>query len=132
MGSWYRLYIDAPDPARRATAEKLLRFICADWGKLESIRDAKIDIAAAAGGFCRQGRRGMTMKYSIAPVIGGDGNAPLAYSNTHSAFSTTFLQGKSAEATLYHDDTRSFSIPAGRNGYFNDKMDSGETAGTQN
>jgi hypothetical protein len=132
MGSWYRLYIDAPDPARRATAEKLLRFICADWGKLESIRDAKIDIAAAAGGFAVKVDEGMTMKYSIAPVIGGDGKAPLAYSNTHSAFSTTFLQGKSAEATLYHDDTRSFSIPAGRNGYFNDKMDSGESAGAQN
>ncbi len=131
MGVWYRLYIDAPDPARRATAEKFLRFVCADWGKLESIRDARIEIAAAGGGYAVKVDDGATMKFTIAPVIGGDGRTPLAHTNTHSAFSSTFLQGKSAEPTSYHDDTRSFAIPAGRNGYFNDRMEGGETAGQE-
>jgi hypothetical protein len=131
MGDWYRLYIDAPDPARRVAAEKFLRFLCADWGKLESIRDAKIEITAAAGGYAVKVDDGATMKYSIAPVIGGDGRTPLAHTNTHSALASVFLQGKSAEATFYHDDTRSFAIPAGRNGYFSDKMDGGDVAGQQ-
>ena len=123
-GDWLRLYIDAPDPAHRASAEKFLRVLCADWGKLESVSDAKIEIAGREGGFAVQVDGGAIMKFVIAPVLGGDGKTPLAHTNTHGAVTSTFLQGKSAQATSYHDGPRVFEIPAGRNGYFNDKVDS--------
>jgi hypothetical protein len=127
MGDWYRIYIDAPDPVHRAAAEKFVRALCADWGKLESIRDSKIDIAGKDGGYAVKVDDGKTMEFVIAPVIGGDGKTPLVHTNTHSLITSTFLQGKSARPTEYHDGPRSFEIAAGRNGYFNDKM---ETSGS--
>jgi hypothetical protein len=125
MGDWLRLYIDAPDAARRAAAEKFLRALCADWGKLESVRDAKIEITGKGGGYAVNVDGGKTLAFVIAPVLGGDGKTPLVHTNTHSMITSTFLQGTSAVPTVYHDGARSFDIPAGRNGYFNDKMDGG-------
>jgi hypothetical protein len=123
MGNWVRLYIDAPDPARRATAERFLRALCSDWGKLESVRDAKIEISGKDGGYAVKVDDGKTMDYVIAPVIGGDGRSPLVHANTHSPITSTFLQGRSAEPTVYNDGARSFEIAAGRNGYFNGRVD---------
>jgi hypothetical protein len=124
MGDWVRLYIDAPDPARRAAAEAFVRALCSDWGKLESVRDARIDIAPREGGYAVKVDGGKTFEFVIAPVIGGDGKTPLVHTNTHSLITSTFLQGKSAETTIFHDGTRSFEIEAGRNAYFNDKVES--------
>jgi hypothetical protein len=123
LGDWLRLYVDAPDPAKRAAVEKFLRVLCADWGKLESVKDAKIEIEGRGGGYAVKVDGGKTMAFVIAPVIGGDGKTPITHTNTHSAFATIFLQGKSASTTTYNDETRTFEIAAGRNGYFNDKME---------
>jgi hypothetical protein len=124
MGVWVRLYIDAPDAAHRAAAEKFLRALCADWGKLESVRDAKIEIARKDGAYAVKVDDGRILEYAISPVMGGDGRTPLLYTNTQSLISNTFLQGKSAVPTVYHDGARSFDIAAGRNAYFNDKAES--------
>jgi hypothetical protein len=63
------------------------------------------------------------MEFVIAPVIGGDGKTPLVHTNTQRMITSTFFQGTSTAPTVYHDGTRSFGIPAGRNGYFNDRVD---------
>jgi hypothetical protein len=123
MGKWVRIYIDAPDAIHRAAAEQFVRALCADWGKMEVIRDAKIEIAGKNGGFATKVDGGSTMDFEIAPVIGGDGKTPLVHLNTHSQLTSTFLQGSSAKPTVFRDDTRVFNIATGRNGYFDDKMD---------
>jgi hypothetical protein len=66
---------------------------------------------------------GSAMEFVIAPLIGGDGKTPLVHTNTHSMITGTFLQGNSAAPAVCHDGTRSFGIPAGPNGYFNDRVD---------
>jgi Protein of unknown function (DUF1326) len=123
MGNWVRIYIDAPDSIHRASAEKFLRALCADWGKMEVVRDAKIEIAGKNGGFATKVNGGSTMDFEIAPVIGGDGKTPLVHSNTHSQLTSTFLQGSSAKPSVFRDDNRTFNIAAGRNGYFDSAMD---------
>jgi len=123
MGKWVRIYIDAPDPAHRLAAEQFVRALCVDWGKMEAIRDAKITISGRNGGFAANVNGGATMDFVITPVIGGDGMTPLVHSNTHSQLTGTFLQGSSAKASTFRDDSRSFNIAAGRNGYFNPNMD---------
>jgi hypothetical protein len=123
MGKWVRIYIDAPDPAHRAAAEKFVRALCADWGKMESVRDAKIEISNKNGGFAAKVNGGSTMDFEIAPVIGGDGTTPLVHSNTHSQLTSTFLQGSSAKPSVFLDGARTFNIASGRNGYFDPKMD---------
>jgi len=123
MGKWVRIYIDAPDATHRAAAEQFVRALCTDWGKMEAIRDAKIEITAKNGGYTAKVNGGSTMDFEIAPVIGGDGKTPLVHSNTHSQLTSTFLQGSSAKQSVFHDDDRVFNIAAGRNGYFDPNMD---------
>jgi hypothetical protein len=123
MGKWVRIYIDAPDPVHRVAAEKFVRALCADWGKMEALRDAKITISGKNGGFVAKVNGGSTMDFEIAPVIGGDGKTPLVHSNTHSQLTSVFLQGSSAKPSLFRDDLRTFDIAAGRNGYFDPNMD---------
>ena len=65
---------------------------------------------------------GKIMKYTAAPVLGGDGKTALAHNNVFDPLTSVFLQGKSTEPTVYHDDTRSIQLDAGRNAYFKDKM----------
>lgn len=123
MGKWVRIYVDAPDSAHRAAAERFVRALCADWGTMESIRDAKIAISAKNGGYAAEVNGGSTMDFEIAPVIGGDGKTPLVHSNTHSQLTSTFLQGSSAKPSVFRDELRSFKIATGRNGYFDPNMD---------
>ena len=122
-GEWIRVYIDAPDHMHRAAAEKLARAAFAPWGTMEAIKDAKIDIAGTYGAYTVMVDGGKTMKYSQAPVLGGDGKTALAHTNVFDPLTPVFLQGKSTAATVYHDDTRAIELEAGRNAYFNDKMD---------
>jgi hypothetical protein len=126
-GKWVRIYIDAPDAAHRATAEQFLRALCANWGNMETIRDAKITISGKNGGFAANVNGGSTIDFEIAPVIGGDGKTALVYSNVHNQLTSTFLQGASAKPSVFHDDLRTFTIDAGRNGYFDPRMDKSGT-----
>lgn len=121
-GEWIRIYIDAPDQAHRAAAEKLARAAFAPWGTMEAIKDAKVDIAGLYGAYTVTVDGGKIMQYTTAPVLGGDGKTALSISNVSNPLTSVFLQGKSAEPTVYHDDNRSIELPEGRNAYFNDKM----------
>ena len=121
-GEWVRTYIDAPDQARRNTAEKLARAVFAAWGTMEAVKDAKVAIAGMYGAYTVTVDGGKIMKYVMEPVIGGDGMTALSHGNTHSALTSVFLQGSSTEPLAYHDDNRSIELEKGRNAYFNDKM----------
>jgi hypothetical protein len=121
-GEWIRIYIDAPDQAHRATAEKLARAAFAAWGTFEAVKDAKVAIAGMDGAYTVTVDDGKIMKYSAAPVLGGDGKTALSIGNVFNPLTSVFLQGKSTELTVYHDDNRSIELPEGRNAYFNDKM----------
>ena len=121
-GEWIRIYIDAPDKARRDAAEKLARAAFAPWGTMEAIKDAKIDIAGTYGAYTVTVDGGKIMKYTSAPVLGGDGKTALAHNNVFDPMTSVFLQAKSTAPTVYHDDTRSIQLDAGRNAYFNDMM----------
>jgi hypothetical protein len=125
-GEWIRVYIDAPDKAHHDAAEKLIRASFAAWGKMEAVKDAKIAIAGTYGAYTITVDGGNIMKYTTAPLMGGDGKTALAHSNTFNPLTHTFLQGKSADALVYHDGDRSIELDKGRNAYFNDMM---ETSG---
>ncbi|HUJ43119.1 MAG TPA: DUF1326 domain-containing protein [Opitutaceae bacterium] len=125
-GSWIRIYIDAPDAAHREAAEKFMRAAFAEWGTIEAVKDAKIEISGTYGAYTVTVNGGDTMKYSTVPILGSDGKTAVAHTNTFNPVTHTFLQGKSADATSYHDGDRSIMLDQGRNAYFNDKM---ETSG---
>jgi hypothetical protein len=121
-GEWIRIYIDAPDKAHRETAEKLARLAFANWGRMESVKDAKVAINGTYGAYTVTVDGGNIMKYSTAPILGGDGKTAVSHSNTFDPWTHLFLQAKSTDAVFYHDDNRSIELDKGRNAYFNDLM----------
>jgi len=122
-GEWVRIYIDAPDKDHRDAAEKLSRAAFAAWGKVEAVKDAKVEIAGTYGAYTVTVDGGATMKYVTEPLLGGDGKTAVSYSNTYNPLTSTFLQGKSTDALSYRDGDRTMDLTKGRNAYFNDKMD---------
>jgi hypothetical protein len=121
-GEWIRVYIDAPDKAHRDAAEKLARLAYANWGKMESVKDAKVAIDGTYGAYSVTVDGGSIMKYSTAPILGGDGKTAVAHSNTFDPMTHLFLQAKSTDAVSYHDGGRSIDLDKGRNAFFNDMM----------
>jgi len=121
-GAWVRLYIQAPDAARRATAELFARAVYGGFGKIESVADAKISIMGGNGNYHVTVDGGATADYTIAQVLGGDGASAVAHGNTHNAFTSTFLQAKADGKAVFHAGSEVIEVESGRNGYFNDKM----------
>ncbi len=123
-GEWVRVYIDAPDQARREAAEKFARAYYAAWGTMEAVKDAKVVFTGRAGKYTVTVDAGKIMTYAVEAVLGGDGRTPLTHGNTHSGIAHVFMQAKASQPVIYHDGERAFELPAGRNGYFNDQFDS--------
>jgi hypothetical protein len=124
MGSWIRVYVDAPDTARRAAGEEFARAYAAEAGPVEGVQAAKIEVAGSKGAYTVSLDGGAIMRFSTEPVVGGDGTTPLSHANTLIVVSPAVLQGRSAAPSVYHDGGRSIDVPKGRNVYFNDEMQS--------
>jgi hypothetical protein len=123
-GEWVRLYVDAPDQARRDTAEKLGRALFAGWGRMDAVKNGQIAITGSMGRYTVTVDGGRVMKYTTEPVLGGDGKTAVLYSNTHNPVISSYLQARSGTPLVYHDDGRSIELDAGRNAFFHDAMDS--------
>ncbi|HUL52852.1 MAG TPA: DUF1326 domain-containing protein [Opitutaceae bacterium] len=121
-GEWIRVYIDAPDHMHRAAAEKLARAAFAAWGTMEAVKDAKVEITGTYGAYTVMVDGGKIMKYAHTPVLGADGKKALSIGNVFNPLTSVFLQGKSTEPLVYHDDARAIQLDAGRNAFFNDMM----------
>src|SRR5712691_13530338 len=50
-GQWIRLYVDSRKPEQREAALDFAKAYFADWGKLETAREAHIDQSGSAGNF---------------------------------------------------------------------------------
>ncbi len=123
-GEWSRLYVDAPDEKHRAAAEEFGRAFAVDFAPVEAVKEAKIEITGSSGAYTVTMDGGKIMKLTTEAVMGGDGKTALSHGNSLVPISPTLLQGKAATASMYHDGDRQIDNPAGRNVYFNDKMDS--------
>src|SRR5262249_41757685 len=68
IGKSVRIYIDAPDAARRAAAEKFLRAALAGFGPIAAVRDAKIEISGKDGTYSLKVDGGKVLACSTEPV----------------------------------------------------------------
>jgi hypothetical protein len=120
-GDWVRLYVQA-EPEKREAAEAFLRAVFSAWGKIESVKDAKIDIAEDKGNISVAVDDGKLMAYKTEAVLGADKQTPVMHSNVNDTLNHTFKQGLSVSCT-YKDGDREITLEKGRNAYFNDAMD---------
>ena len=119
-GDWVNLYIDAPKPEQHDAAEAFGRAVFSAWGKIESVKNAKITIDGKDGAYVVAVDGGKIMSLQTEPVLGGDKKTPLVHSNVENALNPTQFQGRTLKGT-YHDGKRSFTLE-NSNAYFNGKM----------
>ncbi len=125
-GTWVRLYVDAPDKKQNEAAKGFANTYFSALGKIESVKDAKIEMTGSDGKYTVLVDGGTIMKLETEPVMGGDGKSPISHSNTKSVLNPTIYQGRTVSCT-YKDGEKSFTLE-GSNSYFNQKMKSTSTA----
>ena len=122
-GEWVRVYIQAANDEQRKAGEAFFTSYFSAWGKLESVKDAKIEIAGENGNYTVSVDDGKIMKYETKVTLGGDQKTAMAHTNVNDPLNHVLKQGSSESAT-YSDGGHSFTLEKGRNAYFNDELDS--------
>jgi hypothetical protein len=121
-GKWVDIYVDAKDPKQGEAAKALASAAYADFGQIQDVKDAKIDVKRDGYAYTVNVDGGKTISFSTEPVMGADKKTPVAHENVSNNFNRTFLQGKSVACSYHGAGDKSFTVDKGRNAYFNDKM----------
>ena len=119
-GDWSRAYVQVAKPEQKEAAEAFAKAMASNYGKVEEIKDAKIDITGKDGKYTVKVDDGKIMELNTEPVIGGDNKTPVAHTNTHNALNSTMYQAKSISGTF--TDGRHTIKLKDSNSYFNTKM----------
>jgi hypothetical protein len=123
-GQWARIYIDSND-AQRDAATAFAKAVFAPYGKAESIKAAKIDLAGHAGKYRLSVDGGQIVELMTEPMVGADGKSPITVTNVYGLFGPTFTQARTIKGSL-RDGGRSFTF-ADSNSMFTDPL---STSGT--
>lgn len=103
-----RVYLDVPDAKRHEAAAGFARAYAKDFGKIEAVKDARIEITTKAGRFNVKVDGGKIMNCSVEAVLGADG-IPVAHAKVRDTLNPKFFQGRTIEGR-YHDSARSFEL----------------------
>jgi len=117
-GKWVRLYVDAKDSKQHDAVVAFAKAYAKDFGKIEDVKDAKVDVEGKDGKYTLKVDGGAIMSLTTEPVLGGDGKTPLVYSNIHDTLHPTIKQGKTVGGS-YSDGGHTFQLKDS-NAYFQD------------
>jgi len=113
-GKWVRIYFDGP-PSRRETAALFMRAVLKDWGTLESVHRAGVEISRASGGYVLKVDGGATAELKMKPIFGADRKTPVCHTNLSSPLHSSLNQGETQTATF--SDMHPFNLEK-TNGFF--------------
>jgi hypothetical protein len=122
VADWVRLYVDAPNARQREAAQAFAKAVYGAFGKIEAVKDAKIEISGKDGRYTVSVDGGKIMQLTTEPILGGDKSTPIAISNIHDPLHPNILQAKTITGS-FNDDNRSFTLKDS-NSYFTDRMQS--------
>ena len=122
-GDWVIVYMQPAKAEQAKAAREFLMAVYSNWGKVEAIKDAKIDIAGKDGNYTVTVDDGKIMKYQTKVVLGGDKKSPVGHTNIADPLNHTFFQALS-ESCVFKDGGHEITLKKGTNSYFNDKMES--------
>jgi hypothetical protein len=121
-GQWVRLYVEPRSRAQTTAVEAYARAVYSAFGKIESIREARVKMAGHDGRYNVTVDGGKVASFTTVPVLGGDNRTPIVHSNVKDPVIHSVMQGKTV-AGAYHDGKRSFTLK-GTNSYFNNHISS--------
>lgn len=123
IGKEVHIYLDAPDAAKKAAAEKFSRAALAGFGPCKGVHDAKIEFTGKDGAYTVKLGGGKLMTLVTEPVLGGDKKTPVVHMNTQDTVNPVMYQGSCVSCTFADGDVK-ITLEKGRNSYFNQHMKS--------
>lgn len=120
-GVWARVYVDASDTQREA-AEALAKAAFSPYGKIEAVKQARLDFSGKDGRYKLTVDGGKIVDMATEPVLGVDEKTPIVLTNVPTAFGSTVMQARTIKAS-FRDGERAFSLE-NSNATFNDRVNS--------
>jgi hypothetical protein len=117
IGKWIRVYVQPKSAGQDAAVKAFARSWYSAFGKVESVRDARLQMDGTGGRYTVMVDGGKIAKFTTVPVIGGDKKTPIVHTNVNDPIIKTMMQGKTVSGS-YHDGKRAFTLK-GSNSYFN-------------
>jgi hypothetical protein len=119
-GSRIYVYVDAPESQREA-ATGFAKGSYGMLGKIEAVRNVKIDLSGKDGSYTLTIDDGKAAQLTTEPVLGQDKKTPITYVNMDP---WPLMQARAVKGT-FHEGDLSFKLE-GSNSFFNDRF---ETSG---
>lgn len=114
---WVRIYIQSKDLAKAEIAGALARELFGTYGKIESVREAKIDLTGADGSYVLKVDGGKVLQLTTQPMLGADKKTAVTYTNYPDPLFHTIMQAKVLSGS-YNDGEHHFTLE-GTNSFFN-------------
>lgn len=118
-GDWVRVYLEAGNPKQREAAEAFARAVYASFGKIEAVKDAKVELSGKGGRYKLLIDGGKTMELTTEPVLGKD-KKPVMKTGMKDPLHPTVMQGRTLNGH-YKDGDREFTLKDS-NSYWNDQI----------
>jgi len=116
-GDWIRFYLEPANPQQEAALEEFAKAAFSEYGKVESVKKAGVQVSGKDGHYTLKVDGGKIMDLTTDPVLGLDKKTPIVHGNLFNPLSPTVFQGKIVKGS-YSDGERSFKLE-GTNVYFN-------------
>lgn len=114
---WVRIYVQAADSTVGDAAGAMATAMLSAYGRVESISRAQVDLTGSDGHYSLAVNGGEDFLLKTEPVLGGDGETAVTYTNYPDPLLPTIRQGKTISAN-YSDDTHHFTLKES-NSFFN-------------
>ena len=118
-GRWTHVFVDATE-AQKEAATALAKTAFSAYGKIESVKNASIDLSGKDGKYKLTVDSGRVLELATEPVFGIDQKTPIVLSNVPTAFGSTVMQAKTINGN-FQDGDRSFKL-SNSNATFNDRV----------
>lgn len=118
---WVRIYMQPANAKQAQAARDFLTAYFGTHGKVEDVKEAKIDITGRDGSYLVAVDDGNVMKFETKPMLGGDNKTAMSHGNLKDPLLTMVMQGTSMSG-MYKDAGHEFTLEKGHNAYFNDKL----------
>jgi hypothetical protein len=122
LENWARVYLDAPDPKQREAAAVFATAWAGQMGKVEAVKDAKIEFSGKDGSHTVKVEDGKIAQLITKVILGADEKKPLSHANlkTPLNLNPTLYQARTLSGS-FRDGDRSFELK-NSNSYFNSQM----------
>jgi hypothetical protein len=124
-----RVFIEAPNPRQHEAAAAFGKAYAGEFGKVDAVKDAHIELTGKDGKFTAKVDGGKIMEVTTEPALGGDKKTPVVYENVYDPFNTKFYHARIVSAT-YHDGDSAFTLKDS-NSFFNPRLNANYKPGTQ-